>query len=63
MQQNDTLEGIAARYNITPSELTVLNKLSSRIVFPGQVIFKNIFDLKCSYNPLFWNIQLYHNQC
>ncbi|XP_021003589.1 nuclear receptor coactivator 7 isoform X2 [Parasteatoda tepidariorum] len=39
VQPSDTLEGIAIRYNITLSELTVLNKLSSRVVFPGQTIY------------------------
>ncbi|GFU12072.1 nuclear receptor coactivator 7 [Nephila pilipes] len=39
VQPSDTLEGIAIRYNITPSELTVLNKLNSRVVFPGQTIY------------------------
>ncbi|XP_055937164.1 oxidation resistance protein 1-like isoform X1 [Argiope bruennichi] len=39
VQPTDTLEGIAIRYNITPSELTVLNKLNSRVVFPGQTIY------------------------
>ncbi|KAG1656909.1 Oxidation resistance protein 1 [Nymphon striatum] len=35
----DTLAGIAARFYTTPSELTKLNKLSSRLIFPGQVIY------------------------
>ncbi|GFQ85014.1 nuclear receptor coactivator 7 [Trichonephila clavata] len=39
VQPSDTLEGIAIRYNITPSELTILNKLNSRVVFPGQTIY------------------------
>ncbi|KAG8178062.1 hypothetical protein JTE90_026015 [Oedothorax gibbosus] len=39
VQPSDTLEGIAIRYDITPSELAVLNKLSSRTVFPGQTIY------------------------
>lgn len=39
VQPSDTLEGIAARYGVIPSELTILNKLSSRIVFPGQIIY------------------------
>lgn len=33
---NDTLESIAAIYNTTPSELARLNRLSLRMVFPGQ---------------------------
>lgn len=37
VQPSDTLEGIAARYNIMPSELTKLNKLITRTVFSGQV--------------------------
>lgn len=39
VQGSDTIEGIAARYNVTPSELLNLNKLSCRTVFPGQTIY------------------------
>lgn len=39
VQTSDTLAGIAARCNITPSELVNLNKLSCRTIFPGQIIF------------------------
>ncbi|CAF1235444.1 unnamed protein product [Adineta ricciae] len=35
----DTLEKIALHFNLTPSELLQLNKLNTRIVFPGQVLF------------------------
>ncbi|XP_042220796.1 oxidation resistance protein 1-like isoform X3 [Homarus americanus] len=35
---NDTLTSIAARFDTTPSELSKLNKLSTRFVYPGQVI-------------------------
>ncbi|XP_069180611.1 oxidation resistance protein 1 isoform X9 [Procambarus clarkii] len=35
---NDTLTSIAARFDTTPSELAKLNKLSTRFVYPGQVI-------------------------
>lgn len=38
MSANDTLTSIAARFDTTPSELTKLNKLSTRYVYPGQVI-------------------------
>ena len=34
---SDTLEKIALQYNATPSELLHLNKLNTRMVFPGQV--------------------------
>lgn len=55
VQPSDTLEGIAIRYDITPSELAVLNKLSSRTVFPGQVNWISTFFLflkflKCHIN-------------
>ncbi len=42
---SDTLEKIALQFNLTPSELLQLNKLNTRIVFPGQVylIFFSIF--------------------
>ncbi len=36
---SDTLEKIALHFNSTPSELLQLNKLNTRIVFPGQVCF------------------------
>ena len=36
---SDTLEKIALKFNSTPSELLHLNKLNTRIVFPGQVYF------------------------
>ncbi|XP_054724274.1 oxidation resistance protein 1-like [Uloborus diversus] len=36
---SDTLVGIAARFDTTPSELAKLNRLSARMVFPGQVLF------------------------
>lgn len=29
---------MAARFDTTPSELAILNRLSSRTVFPGQVL-------------------------
>lgn len=35
---SDTLTSIAARFDTTPSELTKLNKLVTRFVYPGQVI-------------------------
>ncbi|XP_022244295.1 oxidation resistance protein 1-like isoform X2 [Limulus polyphemus] len=35
----DTLTGIAARFDTTPSELTKLNRLTSRLIFPGQVLY------------------------
>lgn len=37
--RGDTLERIAERYNTTPSELVQLNRLSSRRVEPGQVMY------------------------
>ncbi|KAL3847555.1 hypothetical protein ACJMK2_018460 [Sinanodonta woodiana] len=38
-QDHDTLESIAAHYDVTPSELTKINKLSSRFIYPGQVLY------------------------
>ncbi|KAK3590702.1 hypothetical protein CHS0354_008040 [Potamilus streckersoni] len=38
-QDHDTLESIAAHFDITPSELTKINKLSSRFIYPGQVLY------------------------
>ncbi|XP_042882971.1 oxidation resistance protein 1-like [Penaeus japonicus] len=35
---NDTLTSIAARFDTTPSELTKINRLSTRFLFPGQVL-------------------------
>lgn len=39
VEPTDTLASVAAHFDITPSELAILNRLpSSRTVFPGQVI-------------------------
>jgi len=35
---SDTLTSVAARFDTTPSELVSLNKLHSRLIFPGQVL-------------------------
>nr|XP_027209243.1 uncharacterized protein LOC113802815 [Penaeus vannamei] len=35
---NDTLTSIAARFDTTPSELTKINRISTRFLFPGQVL-------------------------
>ena len=39
VDKNDTLEKIALHFNLTPSELIHLNKLNSRLVFPGQILY------------------------
>lgn len=39
VQSHDTLEKIAAHHDCTPGQLMKLNKLASRILFPGQKIF------------------------
>ncbi|XP_031570809.1 oxidation resistance protein 1-like [Actinia tenebrosa] len=36
---SDTLAKIALRFDTTPSELTRMNKLPSRMLFPGQVLY------------------------
>ncbi|KAG8264802.1 hypothetical protein J6590_004827 [Homalodisca vitripennis] len=38
VEPTDTLASVAAHFDITPSELAILNRLPSRTVFPGQVI-------------------------
>jgi LysM repeat protein len=38
VEATDTLTSVAARFDTTPSELAILNRLPSRTVFPGQVI-------------------------
>lgn len=38
VEPSDTLASVAAHFDITPSELAILNRLPSRTVFPGQVI-------------------------
>uniref|UniRef100_A0A915K2I7 LysM domain-containing protein n=1 Tax=Romanomermis culicivorax TaxID=13658 RepID=A0A915K2I7_ROMCU len=38
VQDNDTVEKIAARFDCTPSQLIKLNKLTSRMLFTGQNI-------------------------
>ena len=35
----DTMEKIAIRYRTTPSEICKMNKMASRMIFPGQVLF------------------------
>ena len=37
VKSSDTLTSLAARFDTTPSELVAINKLSSRLIFPGQV--------------------------
>ncbi|UYV65899.1 hypothetical protein LAZ67_3005842 [Cordylochernes scorpioides] len=37
VQASDTLSGVAARFETTPSELANLNRLASRMIFPGQI--------------------------
>lgn len=39
VNDSDTLERIAAKYDCTPSELMKLNRLHSRMVFSGQKIY------------------------
>lgn len=51
VSSSDTLLGIAARFDTTPSELTKLNKLTCGLIFPGQKILvpkkvSNVFDNK-----------------
>ncbi|EEB17797.1 nucleolar protein c7c, putative [Pediculus humanus corporis] len=38
VQASDTLNSVAARFDITPSELRKLNRLASSLIFPGQLI-------------------------
>ncbi|XP_063223765.1 oxidation resistance protein 1 isoform X4 [Bacillus rossius redtenbacheri] len=38
VEPSDTLMSVAARFDTTPSELTKLNRLTTRLVFPGQVL-------------------------
>ena len=39
MESSDTLTSIAAKFHLTPSELAKMNRLSSRLVFPGQLLY------------------------
>lgn len=39
VKASDTLAGIAARFECTPGELTIGNRLNSRLIFPGQVLY------------------------
>ncbi|CAK9304826.1 unnamed protein product [Gordionus sp. m RMFG-2023] len=38
VESRDTIENIALKYDILPSELVKLNKMSSRMLYPGQLI-------------------------
>ncbi|XP_023727828.1 oxidation resistance protein 1 isoform X5 [Cryptotermes secundus] len=39
VKASDTLTSVAARFDTTPSELTKLNRLTTRLIFPGQVLY------------------------
>jgi LysM repeat protein len=39
VDKNDTIERIALKYNTIPSDIQYLNRLSSRMLFPGQKLF------------------------
>ncbi|GFG28324.1 hypothetical protein Cfor_09077, partial [Coptotermes formosanus] len=39
VEASDTLTSVAARFDTTPSELTKLNRLTTRLIFPGQVLY------------------------
>ncbi|XP_077561108.1 TLD domain-containing protein mustard isoform X4 [Haemaphysalis longicornis] len=39
VKASDTLAGIAARFECTPGELTTMNRLTSRLIFPGQTLY------------------------
>jgi len=39
VKDSDTLTSVAARFDTTPSELAKMNRLATRLVFPGQVLF------------------------
>lgn len=39
VKSSDTLESIAARHDCMPTELMKLNRLHSRMVFAGQILF------------------------
>ncbi|KAL3254017.1 hypothetical protein MRX96_054310 [Rhipicephalus microplus] len=39
VKASDTLAGIAARFECTPGELTKMNRLTSRLIFPGQTLY------------------------
>ena len=38
VDDRDTVERIALKWNTIPSDILHLNRLSSRILFPGQVL-------------------------
>ncbi|XP_050039473.1 uncharacterized protein [Dermacentor andersoni] len=44
VKASDTLAGIAARFECTPGELTTMNRLTSRLIFPGQTLYIPIKD-------------------
>ncbi|KAL3254020.1 hypothetical protein MRX96_054313 [Rhipicephalus microplus] len=39
VKASDTLAGIGARFECTPGELTTINRLTSRLIFPGQTLY------------------------
>lgn len=46
VKDSDTLNSIAARFDVTPSELKKLNKLASEYIFPKQVLYIPSVDRK-----------------
>lgn len=55
MESRDTLNSIALKFDTTPNELVQLNKLFSRAVVPGKVLYGVvIFRADGLYVQLIW---------
>lgn len=39
VQNNDTIEKISLKWNTVPSEIKRLNRFSTRVLFPGQIVY------------------------
>ena len=47
---NDTIEKIALKWNTVPSEIQHLNRLVTRVIFPGKKLFNKKKTIVKSWN-------------
>ena len=43
VESGDTIEKIALKWNAVPSEILHLNRLVTRVIFPGKLLFSGLF--------------------
>ena len=60
VRERDTLPSVAAKFQTTPSELSRINKIIGRVIFPGQVFPYLSFPINYSENlTYFWLLFLH----